>query len=170
LADSKAIELHEFRFVQFDCDPCPKGVEIVGFPARRHGNRHDRAHLQIEGTGNRIHRGADRMCFCLSGCRDVLRRRPYCRGTQFIYVWQRQKNGWGPPCELRGGPRANVIKHLAIWAASRLRRRGDPHYEVGTLGLRSQVRRRSCAVIEPRHVNDRHGWMPFRFEKVFLGI
>jgi hypothetical protein len=44
LADPKAVELYKLRLIEFDRDPRPEGVDVVGLPARRHGNRHDRVH------------------------------------------------------------------------------------------------------------------------------
>ena len=41
MADPKAVELHKAGFIEFDRDPGPEGVEIVGLPARRYGDRHD---------------------------------------------------------------------------------------------------------------------------------
>ena len=44
LADPKAIELHKLGLVEFDRDPRPERVEVVGLPTGGHGNRHDRVH------------------------------------------------------------------------------------------------------------------------------
>src|SRR5262249_6132537 len=85
----------------------------------------------------------------------------------FVYMGQREKNRWGPPCKLRAGPGADFIKPFAIWAARRLRRRSDPHDEVSALDLRPQLRRRLFPFVDPRHVDERHGRMPFQFEKIF---
>lgn len=43
-ADPKAIELHQLGRVKFDRNLRPKGIEVVGFPAEWHGNRHDCVH------------------------------------------------------------------------------------------------------------------------------
>jgi len=41
----------------------------------------------------------------------------------------------GAPRKLGVGPGANLIESFAIRAARRLRRGGDPHDQIGTLGL-----------------------------------
>jgi len=54
---------------------------------------------------------------------------------------QRQNNRRAPPGKLPVGPSAKIIKPFAIRAARGLRCGGDPHDEIGTLGLHQQLRR-----------------------------
>ena len=82
---------------------------------------------------------------------------------------QRQKNGRGPSRKLGVGPSAKIIEPFAIRAARRLRRGGDPHDEVGALGLYQQLRRRLCALVKTGHVNEHHARTPVEIEQVFRG-
>jgi hypothetical protein len=137
LADPKAVELHQLGLVEFYRDPRPEGVEVIGPPARRHGNWHDRIHRQVEGTSGGRHGGADRPGLRATRRGEIIGRRPLCRGAQFIYMCQCQKNGWGPPCKLRVGPSAKIIKTFAVRPAGRRGR--DP-----TSKINCRIVWRSC--------------------------
>ena len=91
LTDPKAMELHKLCLLQFDCNPRPESVEIVGLPAGRRGNRDDRVDRQIEGTNNGFHGSADRPRLRARAPGDVIGRSPFCCRTQFVDMCQRQK-------------------------------------------------------------------------------
>jgi hypothetical protein len=118
LADPMAVELHQLGLVEFYRDPCPEGVEVEGTSGGRHG-------------------GADRPGLRATRRGEIIGRRPLCRGAQFIYMCQCQKNGWGPPCKLRVGPSAKIIKTFAVRPAGRRGR--DP-----TSKINCRIVWRSC--------------------------
>jgi hypothetical protein len=60
---------------------------------------------------------------------------------------KRQNNRRGPSRKLGVRPSAKIIEPFAIRAARRLRRGGDPHDEVGALGLYQQLGRRVGAFV-----------------------
>ena len=67
--------------VEFYRDPRPEGIEVIGLPARGHGNRHYRIHRQIEGTSGGRHGGADRTGLRPSRRGEIIGRRPLRRGA-----------------------------------------------------------------------------------------
>ena len=112
LADPKTIELYQPGLIEFDRDAGPDGIDVVGLPSGRHGNRHDRVRSETEGARGGIDSGADRAGLRPGRRGDIIGRRPLCGGAQLVHMGQRHDDGRKPSYQLGVGPAAEIIRSL----------------------------------------------------------
>src|ERR1700730_15593232 len=60
MSKPNAIELYKLRLIKLKRNARPERIDVVGRRSRRHGDRHDSIHRQIECARGSVHGGSDR--------------------------------------------------------------------------------------------------------------